>query len=94
MLLRHPPSHVASATVIKKCSWKRTVIAAVILVCYAVSLQFSLQSVGEPRDWAIGEQKRLLKIKAKEAKEKGESVTVRERIVLPLALPFSYDNMV
>jgi hypothetical protein len=71
MHLRHPPTHVASATVIKKCSMKRTIIGSIIVLCYAVSLQFSLQSVGEPREWAIGEQKRLLRIKAKEAKEKG-----------------------
>jgi len=68
--LRHPPT-LASVTGYAKCSWKRSTIAAVFVCLYAISLQFSYVTIGEPYAWALNEQKRIVRQKAQEAKEKG-----------------------
>jgi len=37
---------------------------------YGICLQFSVSTIGEPREWALNEQKRIVRKKAQDAKEK------------------------
>lgn len=74
MELKKPPN-LSSVTCHRLCMWKILSIASVYVLLYAICLQFSLNTIGQPRDWALNEQKRIVRRKATEAKEKGVSLT-------------------
>eukprot|EP00434_Breviolum_minutum_P037210 symbB.v1.2.032987.t1/scaffold4035.1/size45816/3 len=74
MHLRHPNS-VAHVRLLVKAPWKRYVVAAFFVAYYACSLKLWQDTVGQPHQWALEEQKRLIKEKAEAAKEKGLSFT-------------------
>lgn len=68
--LRHPP-HIAAATCHRACKPKWAAVIAAFSVMYLLSALFSYQTMGQPRDWALSEQKRIVRKRAKDAKEKG-----------------------
>merc|ERR1719162_1653485 len=72
MRLRHPPN-IAGVSILTKASWKRYGIAAVFVAFYATSGQMWVTTSGQPYDWALGEQKRVVREKAEELKEKAVS---------------------
>lgn len=74
MRLRHPSS-VAHVRLLVRAPWKRYIVAAFFVAYYACSLKLWQDTVGQPYQWALEEQKRLIKEKAEAAKEKGVSFT-------------------
>lgn len=74
MRLRHPPT-LAHVEVLKTASWKRYFVIAIFVLVYAVAAQLWVTTIGEPYEWALAEQKRLVKEKAAALKEKGVSLT-------------------
>lgn len=74
MHLRHPNS-VAHVRLLVRAPWKRYVVAAFFVAYYACSFKLWSDTVGQPHQWALDEQKRLIKEKAEAAKEKGLSFT-------------------
>lgn len=70
MELRHPPN-IASVSCHKRATWKIVLIVSVFVALYAFCLQWVWSTNGEPRAWALAEQKRILRQKAQNAKETG-----------------------
>eukprot|EP00392_Amoebophrya_sp_AT5.2_P004320 g4328.t1 len=70
MQLRHP-ANIQAVSCHRVCKWKKLVIVSIFVALYAVCLQWSVMTIGEPREWALGEQRRILRKKAQEAKDKG-----------------------
>ena len=70
MHLRHPPQ-IASVSCHKKATWKWIALASIFVALYAICLQWAWMTTGEPRAWALSEQKRLVRQKAQNAKQTG-----------------------
>mmetsp|Transcript_4625 Transcript_4625/g.8342 ORF Transcript_4625/g.8342 Transcript_4625/m.8342 type:complete len:1474 (-) Transcript_4625:187-4608(-) len=70
--LRHPAA-VNSVSLLTTAPWKRYAIAAFFVLLYGISLNLWITTAGQPHEWALEEQKRLIKEKAAEIKEKGVS---------------------
>lgn len=72
MKLRHPPT-LADVRVLERASWKRYAVGAVLVALYSISINFYAQTVGQPYEWALEEQKRTVREKANATREKGVS---------------------
>lgn len=70
--LRHPPT-LDRACVLVKAPSKKMAITAFYVCLYAVCLQWGATTCGETYEWALAEQKRIIREKALLAKEKGVS---------------------
>ncbi|CAD7959303.1 unnamed protein product [Amoebophrya sp. A120] len=70
MQLRHPPN-IQSVTCHRLCNRKKLILVGIFVALYAVCIQWSFMTLGEPREWALAEQRRILRKKAQDAKDKG-----------------------
>lgn len=78
MKVRHPPT-VAFVEVLERAPWKRHAIAAIFVVLYAITIQLWVKTAGEPYEWGMNEQKRIVKDKAAELRSGNKTVTFASR---------------
>jgi cation-transporting ATPase 13A1 len=72
MRLRHP-TNIQDVSLLTYASWKVYVVAAIYVSFYGISGQMWVTTAGQPYEWALQEQKRIVREKADENKEKGVS---------------------
>jgi len=87
------PSTLAFVGILTPAPWKRYLIAAVFVALYAVSAQLWYTTAGEPYEWALAEQKRIVKEKAAEQKEKGVAFTSGQQDRKDTELTIDYESL-
>eukprot|EP00929_Paragymnodinium_shiwhaense_P113015 TRINITY_DN81280_c0_g1_i1.p1 TRINITY_DN81280_c0_g1~~TRINITY_DN81280_c0_g1_i1.p1 ORF type:complete len:1486 (+),score=495.64 TRINITY_DN81280_c0_g1_i1:141-4598(+) len=71
--IRHPPT-IANVVSLQAAPWKRTTVSAIFVLLYAMSAQMWWTTAGEPYQWALDEQKRIIKEKASALKDENSTV--------------------
>jgi len=92
MKLRHP-QNLAHVGVLTSAPWKRWAVGAVFVALYSVSAKLGYDTSGEPYEWALAEQKRTLREKASQAKEKGVSFTSGKQDRKETDLDIDYEQL-
>lgn len=92
MMLRHP-STLANVRVLRPASWKRYLVAASLVALYSVSIKYYTETVGQPYEWALEEQKRSLREKANAAREQGVSFQSGKQDRKETELEIDYESL-
>lgn len=76
--IRHPPN-LQRVCLLTAAPWKKYVVGAIIVALYGASINRWAKTQGEPYQWALQEQKRLVKEKATKAREEGVTSTAERK---------------